>query len=445
MHGHVPIDQFQASAVLTLAADEGSGAGGLRIFAALLVLSALALMVTSKSFYRFQRNRLTARYMSGGWLAVLIGFLLGRWGANVVTEEMLLEVRPALTFGLGWIGAIIGLQARSALLRAVPTAVRRWVFVDALVAIVLIGAVSVALLSGSMRQTGFAWWIAPVGLLITTGIGWAAETRSLGEERSPAGMHLAVLVQAGAGLAAMVAVMIQGLLILLPTRADGGEVIISFSTGGLRLLATAMLAAGVGFVGRYLLQQAGRERRELFVVYIAMIALISGIASELGVSPLFAAMLCGIVITNLGGPKLREFDRFVLRAEQPVAILFGLLAGVFVDPRIGLWGWMLIIALTLLRLLVKVPLMRWSLAEYQPALPERSPLFLAPMRQSLVAIALGVAVIVDEASEMNQELLTIVLLVGALSELLPFLLAWWRRDGASTTASKHAHATGAGA
>ncbi len=445
MHGHVPIDQFQASAVLTLAADDGAGAGGLRIFAALLVLSALALVVTSKSFYRFQRNRLTARYMSGGWLAVLIGFLLGRWGANVVTESMLLEVRPALTFGLGWIGAIIGLQARTSLLRAVPAAVRRWVLVDALVATVLIGAVSVALLSRSMIHTEFAWWIAPVGLLITAGIGWAAETRSLGEERSPAGMHLAVLVQAGAGLAAMVAVMIHGLLIILPTRSDTGQVEISFSTGALRLLATAMLAAAVGFVGRYLLQQAGRERRELFVVYIAMIALISGIASELGVSPLFAAMLCGIVITNLGGPKLREFDRFVLRAEQPVAILFALLAGVFVDPRIGLWGWLLILALTTLRLFVKGPLMRWSLAAYQPALPARSPLYQAPMRQSLVAIALGVAVVVDEASDMNQELLTIVLLVGALSELLPFLRGWRRRDAAAMATEKQPRAVEAGA
>lgn len=426
MHGAALIDQLHARSIQTLAAEGGSGSGSLHIFAALVLLSILALAASSKSFYRFQRNKLVARYMSGGWLAVFIGFLLGPWGLNVVTDTMLFEVRPALMFGLGWIGAIIGLQARQSLVRAVPPVVRRWVIYDTLLAAALIGAIAVGVLSQVMIETSLAWWIAPVGLLITAGIGWAAETRSLGEERAPAAMHLAVLVQAGAGLAAIVAVMIHGLLLIFPTRLADGSMAFSFTTGLLRLIATTMLAAAVGFVGRYLMQQAGRERRELFVVYIAMIAIISGVASELGVSPLFAAMLCGIVITNLGGPKLCEFDRFVLRGEQPVAILFALLAGVLIDPRIGLWGTALIVALALVRLLVKVPLMRWSLSGYQPALPAQSPLYRAPLRQSLVAMALGVAVVLDEASVLNEQLLAVVLVVGALSELLPFLLGWIR-------------------
>lgn len=428
-----------------LAAEGGTASGALHMFAALVLLSILALASTSKSFYRFQRNKLVARYMSGGWLAVVVGFLLGPWGINVVTDDMLFEVRPALMFGVGWIGAIIGLQARQTLIRAVPPVVRRWVIYDTLITMVVVGAIVVGVLSQVMVETALAWWIAPVGLLVTAGIGWAAETRSLGELRSPAAMHLAVLVQAGAGLAAIVAVLIHGLLMILPTRSAGGEVVFSWSTGGLRLLASTMLAVAVGFIGRYLLQQAGRERRELFVVYIAMIAIISGIASELGVSPLFAAMMCGIVITNLGGQKLREFDRFVLRGEQPVAILFALLAGVLIDPRLGVWGWVLIAALTAVRLTLKAPLMRWSLSAYQPQLPRLSPLYRAPLRQSLVAMALGVAVVLNEASVMNRELLTVVLVVGALSELLPFVLSWIRHDASPTGSQPSLHAKGAAA
>lgn len=427
MQGAALIDQLQARSIHLLATVGGGGSGSLHIFAALVLLSILALASTSRSFYRFQRNRLVARYMSGGWFAVLIGFLLGPWGMNVVTDKMLFEVRPALMFGLGWIGAIIGLQARRTLVQAVPPVVRRWVIYDTLLAAVLVGAIAIGVLGQVMIETSLAWWIVPVGLLITAGVGWAAETRSLGEERAPAAMHLSVLIQAGAGLAAIVAVMIHGLLMIFPARLADGSVGFSFTMGIRRLLAASMLAAAVGFVGRYLMQQAGRERRELFVVYIAMIAIISGIASELGVPPLFAAMLCGIVITNLGGPKLCEFDRFVLRGEQPVAILFALLAGVLIDPRLGLWGWVLIASLTAVRLLVKVPLMRWSLGGYQPALPAISPLYRAPLRQSLVAMALGVAVVLDESSVMNQQLLSVVLVVGALSELLPFLLSWIRR------------------
>jgi len=416
------------AAMLILSAEGGAGGGALRIFAAMVLLSGLAILATSRSFYRFQRHRLMARYMSGGWIAVLIGFLLGPWGANVVTDEMLLEVRPALMVGLGWIGAIIGLQARRSLLLSVPAAVRRWVAFDSVAMLVLIGLVGGLILGQWLSETDPAWWVAPIGLLITAGIGWAAETRSLGEERSPAGRHLEVLVQAGAGLAAMVAVSIQGLIMILPSRDGQGDVVLDVPTGALRLLATVLLATGVGFIGRYLLQQAGRERRELLVIHIAMIAIISGIASELGVSPLFAAMLCGIVIANLGGPKLRDFERFIFRAEQPVAILFALLAGVFLDPRLGLWGLALVVALVTLRVCIKVPLMRLSLSRYHHAIPNRSPLFRAPLRQSLVALALGVSLVLYESSVLNQRLLTVVIIVGAISEVLPFLLARMQGD-----------------
>lgn len=406
----------------------GAGAGALRIFAAMVLLSGLAILATSKSFYRFQRNRITARYMSGGWIAVLIGFLLGPWGANIVTDEMLLEIRPALMVGLGWIGAIIGLQARTSLLHAVPGAVRRWVALDSAAMLLLIGLAGALILGRMLVAADPVWWIAPIGLLVTACIGWAAETRSLGEERSPAGRHLEVLVQAGAGLAAIVAVTMHGLFMLAPARDAQGEVILDWGTAALRLLASALLATGVGFVGRYLLQQAGRERRELLVVHIAMIAIISGIASELGVSPLFAAMLCGAVITNLGGHKLREFERFILRAEQPVAILFALLAGIFLDPRLGAWGLLLVATLVTVRLAIKIPLMRVTLSVYHHTIPIRSPLFRAPLRQSLVALALGVSLVLYESSRLNQRLLTVVLLVGAISEMLPFLLARLQSD-----------------
>ncbi len=437
----------RAAPLLSLAAEgsTGAGASALRIFAAMVLLSGLAILATSKSLYRFQRNRLMARYMSGGWIAVFLGFLLGPWGANVVSDEMLLEVRPALMVGLGWIGAIIGLQARRTLLLAVPTPVRRWVALDALAMFALAGVVSALALGQMLTASRPAWWVAPIGLLITACIGWAAETRSLGEERTAAGRHLEVLVQAGAGLAAIVAVSLQGLLLILPSRDAQGEVVLSLPTGTLRLLAATLLAVGVGFMGRYLLQQAGRERRELLVIHIAMIAIISGIASELAVSPLFAAMLCGIVITNLGGPKLREFERFILRAEQPVAILFALLAGVFVDPRLGVWGLVLVVGLVALRVVVKVPLMRASLAGYGQAIPSRSPLFRAPLRQSLVATALAVSLVLHESSILNQRLLTVVILVGAVSELLPFILARLQGDGAGVADAGPARVREAGA
>lgn len=99
-------------------------------------------------------------------------------------------------------------------------------------------------------------------------------------------------------------------------------------------------------------------------------------------------------------------------------------------------GAALVAGLVALRVAVKTPLMRLSLNRFDHALPGRSPLFRAPLRQSLVALALAVSLVLHESSILNQRLLTIVIVVGALSELLPFILA--RRKGDATAAQASA-------
>ncbi len=50
---------------------------------------------------------------------LFVGFLLGPWGTNLITETALRQLAPVFSLGLGWIGLIIGLQFDRAIVKRI--------------------------------------------------------------------------------------------------------------------------------------------------------------------------------------------------------------------------------------------------------------------------------------------------------------------------------------
>jgi hypothetical protein len=261
------------------------------------------------------------------------------------------------------------------------------------------------------------WAILPIVLLGCATIGWAPETRSLQDRRDGPGNELAMTIRGASGLATLIAVAVLGITMAFVLRTSDGEQELNLTVGGLTLLAAIAVAVLAGAGSRSLLSLAGTDRSQTLVVFLGTVTLVAGIAAKLQFSPLFASMLVGAVISNLGGTHLRNFEWFILRAEHAVANIFFLLAGVLIEPAIGAWGWGIIALLVTARLLLKPLLLRWSFTGLQAV--KGSTLRRAPIRQSPIAIALAVGLVLAETSPLNVRLLTVIVLVGLISELLP--------------------------
>jgi len=418
--------------LLTLAASDAPGDigwTGLRIFAAVALVIFLALIATSRRFFRLQRNRNIAGLLAGGWPAIAIGFFLGPHGAHIISGDTLLEVRPLLIIGLGWIGFLVGMQARKEILAAAPRNLWYWVSLDAVVSLALTGCIAWMLLQRLVphgRET-VIWMLLPVLVLGACALGWSPETRSLLVRHSEPTRRLAVLIRAGSGLSAIFAIAIFGLIYKLAGRTVTGDVAFTPIRLAIAVAASLGIATLVGLGARFMLHQAGRSRPDLLVVFIGVVAIVAGTAVDLTAAPLFTAMLTGVVVANLAGPALRDFERFIAQAEQPVALMFWLLAGVLLETELGAWLWALVAALVSFRVLVKPLLMRATLRDAVRHLPSDSPLRAAPIRQSPIAVALAVALVLAEASAFHRMLLTLVVLVGLLSDLVPMLFAATRR------------------
>jgi len=412
----------------------GSAQSALQVFLGVAIVVTLSLVATARPFYRVQRMPAVGAFISGGWAAIGLGALLGQHVLNVVDQETVLEVRPLIMIGLGWIGVIVGMQGRRGILRRVPTALWHWTIFDAILSIVLTVMLA-GLVMGEWLAPGhrrLVWALPPVLMLACCMIGWAPETRSIRLTHTPACARLAVLVGSGAGLSAILAILVFGIASSLTERDGAGRMQFTAVEAAMEMSIAVVVATMLGLGGRFMLRRADRSRPDTLTVFIGVVAMSAGIAADLRFSTLFGSMLVGLVVANLAGPWMRDFERFIMGSEHAVALLFFLLAGVLLDPFIGWWGAGLVAGLVLVRFAVKPLAMQRSLRVHAEELPARSPLYAAPVRQSPVAIAIGVGMVLSESSALHRRLLTVVVLVGIVSELLPYLVSLMQRRRLAT-------------
>ncbi len=403
---------------------------GFRIFLAVLALGGLAIAAGSPLSRRLHRNRAVAALAAGGWFAVLAGVGLGPAGLDVVDDAIFAEVRPLLVVALGWVGLIVGLQARWRILQAVPTAVWRWCGQDLLLSSVI--AVSLAMLAaslwvGSWDAPGAALGgLAAIASLAAANLGWAPETRSLRIELTDRTRRLAVLVSAGAGLASMTAILLAGLPVL-PLDDLGRSLTLDPTLAFIRLgvlTGTALLAA-VG--ARFLLAPIERGSPQMLVILLGLVCLVGGIADAAGVPPLLSGLFAGIAIANLPEGPSRDLESVLHRGETAGAMLLYAVAGLLlvVDP-----GWpsvALAVALALFRIFLKPTVMLAALRRGDEEVPSATPLRLACVRQAPTAVAIAVSLVLAEDSQLSRLALTVVVLAGLASGLLAPLRSLQRR------------------
>jgi len=386
-------------------------------FLAILIVSVLALLASSPLGFRLRRSRFTAALSSGGWLAIGVGVAIGPHGLDAVTLETVRSATPLVVLGLGWIGLMLGLQAQRAVLANLPAPLLRVWGADIVVTLVVFGALGWI---GASIWTGdpAASPMVAATLLACASLGWAMETRSLTSGDSDAQRQHAMIIRGAGGLAGIAAVVVFGVIYAFAAQGAAGQS--ALGAGASRLIVAVALGLVAGLIGRFALREASGNRGQSLGVVLGLVALVGGLAFELEASPLFAACLTGVVMANLAGAELRSFERVILRAEHAVAAVFALLAGVLLDPAIGWAGLGLAALLAGGRLLIKPLILRAAGATPEAA----GVLGWAVVRQSPLAVALAVSVLIVSTSIFTQRLLTVIVLAGVLAELTPLAAAW---------------------
>jgi Kef-type K+ transport system membrane component KefB len=308
-----------------------------------IAVAALSVLASNQRLLRLGRAVNLAQLSASGLLFVVLGALLGPWGANLLLRSDLEATRPLLALGLGLGGMLLGLNLEPAIVRALPG--RAW--------------------AAAATQSGLAFLAVavPIGAILLVAMrlpppaafGAAA---LLGGAASVSSSHFAVLwYRAGRidrlrGLSiALVAMLddLMGILVLalalVASHAD------PLRGAGLVTLTLA-LGAVCGALTAYLIHDS-TDDAELMALLIGAVGLVSGVATYLRVSALLAGLACGITLAVVGGRQVSLVFRALSKTERPVYLTLLFLVGAHVSP-FDWRAWLMLPAFVALRFLGKI-------------------------------------------------------------------------------------------
>lgn len=255
-----------------------------------------------------------------GAVFLFIGLALGEGGAGVLTELVLQELRPAVEFGLGWLGLAVGLRlelrtathrlsvaGRGAVLQAVPAA--------------LLGGAGASLVLGLFGVPLADAAVLVVLVAAAAGASGIVPAESVTEE---VGEPVAQRLEQLTGLGELVSLALLGLgALLLREDATGAawrlppSAWVTFAIGLATLLGTLT----------WLLLRSARSAAEELALLLGAVGLIAGTAGGLVLPVPVLAALAGAVLANLPGTHESPVRAIVHELERPLLLLLLVVLG----------------------------------------------------------------------------------------------------------------------
>lgn len=307
----------------------------MQVVVAIAVLIGLALL-SAGAARRSIGNRLAAMAVSGLWGAALVGVMLGPDATGLINQGTRQEpgtrelATPLVMATLGWVGMMIGLQARRDVLRRVPAPVWRLVWMDALVTAAVWGPIAWMAVSWAFAEARADARVGVFVVLVASMLGWSSETRSVRAPGTARADEPEFAVRASGAIASIATVCVFGLggfaVVAVRRRILDPDSVAIGVVGGVAWVVLAVVAGGV--LGRLGLSLAGRSRGNQLVAFLGTLTLVAGVATKVGASAMLCCALVGAAIGNAKGFGAREFERYLFRAEITVATLLGLLVGI---------------------------------------------------------------------------------------------------------------------
>ncbi len=260
---------------------------------------------------------------------LVLGILLGPLVSGVIPIEAAESFGPIVVLGTGWIGLTVGMQFYLPQLVRITGVTFRLAVIESFVTF---GAVTAAM-----------WWALPALGLASDfwAIVPALALGAIAVASTPAGLDLVLRdrdrkarepvvhqLETSLGVNAFVAIVASGVLLAWVHRAPTTAVIRPTPT------EWAVITVGIGVLGGTLFHLFLGEERNVDRLIVALggaVILASGAAAYLGVSPILATMVIGIVLVNTSRGRM-ELRTVLAAAERPFYYVLLLLAGLSWRP-----------------------------------------------------------------------------------------------------------------
>lgn len=434
-----PTASAEATPEPPAAAPAGASRDVLRTLIGLVLLMVLAYVGGHPRVARLEQRLGIAQVMTSGLPFVFLGLVAQQPALDVLNRETLDQLLPLLQFGLGWIGFQTGFSFEARELDRVPRGTGTVVLLlSTFPFLVISGATALVLWAVGLGDDPLA--LARDSCLLGLAGALSAPTleRVIGQRMSAPALDLAraiALLDDVLGVAALAC-----LAAFLHVGAGGND---GWKLPGVGwIFVTFGMAVSIGLVVYVVLRgtDSGGEKTSLV---LGSVALTSGLAGYLSLSPLVICFFAGILLRNLPSDDKDELARTFRRLERPIYFLFLLMLGAL--WRIQDWrGWALLPVFVLARFAGRYAgarvARRLPASETPEALAEAEDrdLALPPMGQLALAFVVTAQTLYE--SPAVQAIVTAVVGGGVLLEIIVQISSRQRRRKPASRSSAPAPA-----
>ncbi len=357
---------------------------------AALILAVLA----AHPFVRTLERRLGLTVLlSSGIPFIAMGVIFRMPSVGILSDEIVADLRPALEFGLGWLGFVVGIQFDVRELDLMPEETSAAVVAESAIPFLTTVAASVLFLMALDPTWSFSDWGSVKNDLVARAP--LRDALALGACATMAAPVAAVAIARSSG--SMAARIVEHI-----TRLDdiAGIVVLALigafyrptdaiATWSLPHIAWIFIELGLGGVLgilTYILIRSAKSGGEEIASLLGSIALSAGMAGYLGLSPLVVCAIAGALLINLPYQNVERLKATLAQVERPLYMILLVIAGALWDPTA--WqGWALVPIFVAARVAGKIMGARVAKRVGPKELPDATTLGLALSPQSPVAIA----------------------------------------------------------
>lgn len=365
----------------------------LRVVLGLALAFALAIAAAHPFVRKLERRLGLTVLLSSGIPFIAMGVVFRLPTVGILSDEIVADLRPALEFGLGWLGFVVGMQFDVRELDEMPEETSAAVAAETSVPFFTTIAACVLFLVALDPTWSFSDFSSFKDALVARAP--LRDALALGACATMAAPVAAVAIARSSG--SMAARIVEHI-----TRLDDFAGVVVLALIGAFYRPTDAMAAwalphvawifvelglgGVLGILTYVLIRSAKTPGDQMASLLGSVALSAGMAGYLGLSPLVICAIAGALLTNLPYKDIDALKALLTQVERPVYMILLVIAGALWDPTA--WqGWVLVPIFVMSRVAGKIMGARIAKRVGPKELPDAGTLGLALSPQSPVAIA----------------------------------------------------------
>jgi Kef-type K+ transport system membrane component KefB len=349
----------------------------LRVVLGIACALVLAVLGAHPVVRRVERRLGLTVLLSAGAPFLALGVIFRLPAVGVLTDDVVADLRPALEFGLGWLGFVVGMQFDVRELDALPERTGTVAFLESALPFALTAGACALALFGLESE-----WSLRDALVLGACAAPASPAAALALARSARSTAASIVARISA-LSDVAGVAVLALVCAFFRPTD------ELSAWKLPHVAWLFVTLGMGGVlgiVTYVLVRSAKGLAEDVAYLLGAVALSAGMAGYLALSPLVVCAIAGALLANLPHERMNELRASILQLERPLYLIFLLVAGALWDPTA--WqGWLLVPVFVLSRVGAKLLGAQVAVRMGPSGLPDAGSLGLAQSPQSPIAIA----------------------------------------------------------